>query len=815
MATRTAQLIAQLVDRVSGPAKGMASALDGVAASSKRLGQGMASPALDKLTKDLKDAQAQAEKLAQLQARMKTLGESRGAFNTARQDVERISRELEAARKAHVAGNKESERAVRDLERAQTRARSAVRSAAGAFEAEAEAAKRLRRELTTLGVPMTSLATAQSAVAAKAQAAAAALDRQTRAEKRARAAGALAADAHEAGRPARSLGPLAGMFGGYEAASAYKQAAAFDRRLTMIGQTADASRGQIDALGGSLFKLAQETATPIDSLTGGLEALVAQGRSLKEAMDFLPSVARTAAATGSEVDDIAKSADAVSSNFGIAGKQMQAAFDIMAAGGKAGQFELKDMSRYLPSLAPAAKAVGLAGQQGLSDIVAMLQVIRKGTGSSEEAATSLTNIFQKMESEETVKRFKKMGVDLEAAMKKGRKEGRNLIEVFEEAAQKATKGDLSRLPNLIADQEFGRGIRALLTYRGEWQKLSATIRATSAGAVLRDLAQPTKDAQAAITRLENSWKAFTLTAARLGDAGGISKGLGDTSKEFDQIARALERINEAYAKGGLKGAIDQIFGDSREGQKENRKAWLEERGKQEDGRIEQLEADNKSFREKLQREGYSPESIEKTMRVREREVEKARRRRAGVEAAKKSPELADKNPLRMFQDPTAPIQGQTGPIGQGGGSRFGSAFGEAFPVDVSGRKPLPSVTPLPPRRPSDVPTIFNNLEDALGPGQTVTPKVDASQVEAVKPKADEAKAAVEGLNVTVTPNVVISSITAAEGAADRLIAKLAQAGTMATSVGNQASAALANAGAGARTGRVAQAFANSPSAGEA
>ncbi len=180
MASRTAQLIAQLVDRVSGPAKGMAGALDGVAAAGKRLGKGVATPALDKLTKDLKDAQAQAEKLAQLQGRMKTLGTSRTAFNGARQDLERISRELEAARKLSAAGDKEAARSVRTLEREQARARASVRSAASAFEAEAEAAKRLRRELAALGVPMTSLASAQSSVAAKAQAAATALDRQTR-----------------------------------------------------------------------------------------------------------------------------------------------------------------------------------------------------------------------------------------------------------------------------------------------------------------------------------------------------------------------------------------------------------------------------------------------------------------------------------------------------------------------------------------------------------------------------------------------------------------------------------------------------------
>ncbi len=455
----------------------------------------------------------------------------------------------------------------------------------------------------------------------------------------------------------------------------------------MIGQTADASRAEIDKLAASVHDLAQETATPVDRLVGGLESLVAQGRNLREAMEFLPAVARTAAATGSEVDDIAKSADSVGSNFGIAGKEMQAAFDIMAAGGKAGQFELKDMARYLPSLSPAAKAVGFAGQQGLSDIVAMLQVIRKGAGSSEEAATSLTNIFQKMESEETVKRFKKMGVDLEAAMKKGRKEGRNLIEVFEEAASQALKGDLSKLPNLIADQEFGRGVRALMTYRGEWQKLSATIRTTSAGTVAKDVERVTKDAQSALDRLGNSLQRAGEAGARFMDSAfGTSDRIQGVAKGLEATAQAIERINEAYNKGGLRGVGKFLKDLPAEAAREKLAETLPERKKEQAGQIKAIEDDIAATERTMRQTGRSQEQIDGVLRS----------KRAALAAAKRAQGDLDmetagfrKDPPSMLQDPTAPIQGQTGPIGQGSGSRFGSAFGEAFPLDTSAANRFP------------------------------------------------------------------------------------------------------------------------------
>nr|WP_052231951.1 phage tail tape measure protein [Methylobacterium sp. ZNC0032] len=295
--------------------------------------------------------------------------------------------------------------------------------------------------------------------------------------------------------------------------ASYKQFADVDRGITRIGITANASAEELAGVRKQIEGIAFETAQSSGKVTGGLDVLVAQGRSLKESLEFLPSVAKTAAAANAEVDDIAKTADAVASNFKIAGTQMQKAFDIMSEGGKAGMFELKDMSQFLPSLAPAASAAGFTGTKGLTDLVAMLQIVRKGTGTSGEANDSMSNIFQKMEIDETTKRFKKFGVDVPKEMAKARKEGRNLVEVFEELTGKALKGDLSKIPQLFADTQFARGMRALMTYRGEWQKLSKTIEKDAPGSVGRDLVRVTADARA---QIDHMFSAVENRAVQLG-----------------------------------------------------------------------------------------------------------------------------------------------------------------------------------------------------------------------------------------------------------------------------------------------------------
>lgn len=343
----------------------------------------------------------------------------------------------------------------------------------------------------------------------------------------------------------RAAGPLAGVISVYGAGAALSGAnkafAQNERAMTRIAVTADASRAAQQASWTELQRLADDTAQPVDKVREGLDALVASGRSLQEAMAFLPAVAKTAQASGSEVSDIAKTADSVGESFKLAGSDMQAAFDIMAAGGKAGKFELKDMARYLPSLGPAASAIGFEGKKGLADLVAMLQVMRKGSGTAEEAVASMNNILAKMESDKTTKALKELGVDSEAAFKKARAEGKNLVEVFEELVNKALKGDRSRLGEIIDDMEFKRGVQALMMFKGEWQDLSRTMQASSAGTVATDLARVIADKQATFDRLSNS-------AARLADI--VGNRVAPAFKVMaDKAAAAMDAATGALKPG--------------------------------------------------------------------------------------------------------------------------------------------------------------------------------------------------------------------------------------------------------------------------
>lgn len=338
-------------------------------------------------------------------------------------------------------------------------------------------------------------------------------------------------------------GALAVGAAGIAAGAAYKSFADVERRINRIVINADKGVGAIQPTLSTLRQVADDTRLGFDEVMGGLDTLIASGRSLDEALAFLPSVAMTAQASGAAISDIALSADALAGALDIDPSNMQRAFDVLVAGGKAGKFELKDMSQYLPSLLPAFSALGYKGTEGLQKIVAMLQVMRNQAGSSSEAATYLSNVLNKMYSADTAKKFKNFGVDLPKALDKARKEGKDLFEVFLDMTQLATKGDLSKLPLLFTDAEMQKGVRALMTQRDVLRSLAQDLGSVD-GTALKDFNQIAEDSAAKIQKLSNLWDKF-VNQLGAGVAGVANPVLEAVTTQIDEATAQMEGLRKA------------------------------------------------------------------------------------------------------------------------------------------------------------------------------------------------------------------------------------------------------------------------------
>src|SRR5262249_33340405 len=126
-------------------------------------------------------------------------------------------------------------------------------------------------------------------------------------------------------------------------------------------------------------------------------------------------------------------------NLKVPINQTGAALDAMASAGKQGAFEIKDMAQYMPELTAGYQSLGQKGVGAVADLSAALQITRKGAGDSASAANNLANLINKMGSEDAIKNFSKIGIDLPAGLKKAAAEGKTPIEAITNLVAQAEK----------------------------------------------------------------------------------------------------------------------------------------------------------------------------------------------------------------------------------------------------------------------------------------------------------------------------------------------------------------------------------------
>jgi len=343
------------------------------------------------------------------------------------------------------------------------------------------------------------------------------------------------------------------------AKDSFVQFASLERQLTRIGITAGATRDEISKALPEIQKISIDLGFPdISQAVLALDTLTASGLDLKSALDFLPSVLATSQASGANTEDISNTAEKTSSSLNIMSKDMQEAFDIMVEGGKAGQFELKDMAQFLPSLASGFQAIGGTGLDGLRELIALLQTIRKRTGSSSAAATQMQNILSKINSPQTTNAFKKFGVDLDAGLDAARANGESLIDAFIKLTNIAIKGDTTKLSKLFTDQEFRLGMLALVNGEEDLRQFVETLNNSELkGGVFRDLKMVMQDTQADIDELSNNWDAFktNLGASSANVFTPILKNVNQSFKDGRELERLRAEQKIIDEKNGIEGGF--------------------------------------------------------------------------------------------------------------------------------------------------------------------------------------------------------------------------------------------------------------------
>lgn len=253
---------------------------------------------------------------------------------------------------------------------------------------------------------------------------------------------------------------------------AAREAGNFSSGMVDLQQKAELTNRQTAELERTILRAADAARQLPEATREGVDVLAGFGLDPRRAAAMITPIGRLGTAMKVDMADGAAAAFANLQNLKVAANDTGRALDIMAAAGNAGAFEVRDMARHFPGLTAQINALGESGLSAVGNLSAALQIARRTTGTSDEAANNLQNLLAKINAPGTIKAFEKnFGVNLPAAMAKLRAEGYDTLEAIALITKQATGGDLKKLGYAFEDMQAQGAIRALIQNLEDYRKI--------------------------------------------------------------------------------------------------------------------------------------------------------------------------------------------------------------------------------------------------------------------------------------------------------------------------------------------------------
>lgn len=362
-----------------------------------------------------------------------------------------------------------------------------------------------------------------------------------------------------AGGMGRTLGTAMGVVGAYQAGKMvlqgpvsrtmnYSMGLAHASNVMFSGQSVAgriAAKEQInDAVMGGV-RSARGGVTREDSLLG-LKTLGASGVFGDDpgaAFAMLPTLTKAAAANNAQVVDMANIAIKAKQTMGLtnAGRIL----DIAAQGGIEGQFELRDMAKWLPQQMAYAKRTGLHGEAGFATLVAANQISMNTASSTDEAGNNLRNLLAKVNSNDTANDAKKLKIDLAGSLAAAQAKGVGGLDAFLNLTEQVAAKD-SRLVKLREQAKGAKGddLRANLTAQ------QGILEGSAIGKIVQD-----QQAMSALVALLNGRQKFGEIRDKSLAANGTND---DLLKVIADEPGAKAQLAAAEAANNMQTALNKV-----------------------------------------------------------------------------------------------------------------------------------------------------------------------------------------------------------------------------------------------------------------
>ena len=342
------------------------------------------------------------------------------------------------------------ERASGAVTRAQTRLSQQIKSGVGSSRTSVE---QLQQRYNSLGTTLDKLSQKQSKL--QTLTARQSVLKENASQLRGDAVGAAGA----------FMGVVGPMRAAISASSEYRV------EMTRIGNTSELSREQSKLLGDDLLEQSVKFGVAADKLRGGLGEMVAGGIDPTVAINSVGSMANVIKAYNADAIEVGATNNALITNMGYTAQGLKRPWDILATSAAQGNFELKDMAKWLPTLGASVKALGSVGDEGTAVSGAFLQIAKRGAGSADEAANNYQNFLQKLSQGGTEKNAKGMGFSIRDTMLKAKKEGLDPVEAAVLKIKDITGGDQFKIAELFPDMQAQNFLRPAIQNWADYKKI--------------------------------------------------------------------------------------------------------------------------------------------------------------------------------------------------------------------------------------------------------------------------------------------------------------------------------------------------------
>ena len=345
--------------------------------------------------------------------------------------------------------------------------------------------------------------------------------------------------------------------------SAAKEIIDLDAKMTAFGVTMNMSAERVNALKQSIFDTATAKDVKIgtDELVSAVDSIAERTGDAEFIEKNIKNIGIAIRATGAAGSDIGGLYSEIE-KMGLSAEDAATAVSTLAVQGNNGAFVMKDLAALGPRTIAAYTATGRSGAKALIEMGAALQVIRRGTGSSEQAATAFEAVMRNLTSPDKQQKLRSLGVSVRDSLTG---EFRPITELMTEIVEKSG-GSLETL-GTIFDAE---AVRAFNSAIGEFKDKGAVSSFKEFNGMLDDGSYlekaAAKNAGTLAANLKNVQTSFVkfVNSDPVGVLGKINKllnYLGENPKRFSRVFTAIAAgIGAIAAVKGAARVIDLVNG---------------------------------------------------------------------------------------------------------------------------------------------------------------------------------------------------------------------------------------------------------------